>query len=154
MIQFLEYTKTWNSPWYSHMNNHSPYPCDNSSNKKKRFFLCGWRQWFNSKYPLQWRHNEHDGVSNHQPHDCLPKGLFRRRSKKTPKLCITGLCEGNSLVTSNAENVSIWWRYYVFASQRINAIHMPLHKSTWNALTNLHHNDPCRWPGAILTPFY
>ena len=20
---------------------------------------------------LQWRHNEHDGVSNHQPHDCL-----------------------------------------------------------------------------------
>ena len=21
--------------------------------------------------PLQWRHNGHDGVSNHQPHDCL-----------------------------------------------------------------------------------
>ena len=21
--------------------------------------------------PLQWRHNDYDGVSNHQPHDCL-----------------------------------------------------------------------------------
>ena len=39
---------------------------------------------------------------------------FRRRSKKTSKLCVTGICEGNSPVTgefpaqmtSNAENVS------------------------------------------------
>ena len=31
---------------------------------------------------LQWRHNEYDGVSNHQLHDCLLKRLFRRRSKK------------------------------------------------------------------------
>ena len=23
------------------------------------------------QYSLQWRHNERDGVSNHQPHDCL-----------------------------------------------------------------------------------
>ena len=28
---------------------------------------------------LQWRHNEHDGVSNHQPHDCLLDRLFKRR---------------------------------------------------------------------------
>ena len=34
---------------------------------------------------LQWRHNEHDGVSNDQPHDCLLNRLFRRRSKKTSK---------------------------------------------------------------------
>ena len=32
---------------------------------------------------LPWRHNEHDGVSNHQPHDCLLNRLSRRRSKKT-----------------------------------------------------------------------
>ena len=40
--------------------------------------------------------------------------------KETPKLRVTGLCEGNSLVTgefpaqraSNAENVSIWWRHH------------------------------------------
>ena len=44
----------------------------------------------------------------------------RRRSKKTLKLCVTGLCEGNSPVTgefpaqraSNAENISIWWRHH------------------------------------------
>ena len=48
---------------------------------------------------LQWRHNEGDGVSNHQPHDCLLNRLFRRRSKKTSKLLVTGLCEGNSPVT-------------------------------------------------------
>ena len=69
---------------------------------------------------LQWRHNGRDGVSNHQPHDCLLKQLFRRRSKKTSKLRVTGLCVGNSPVTgefpaqmaSNAENVSIWWRHH------------------------------------------
>ena len=45
-----------------------------------------------SRYlPLHWRHNDHDGVSNHQPHDCLLNRLFRRRSKKTSKLRVTGL---------------------------------------------------------------
>ena len=66
---------------------------------------------------LQWRHNGRDGVSNHQPHDCLLNRLFRRRSKKTSKLRVTGLCAGNSPGTgefsaqmaSCAENVSIWW---------------------------------------------
>ena len=48
---------------------------------------------------LQWRHNEHDGVSKYQPHDCLFNRLFRRRSKKTSKFRVTGLCEGNSPVT-------------------------------------------------------
>ena len=71
--------------------------------------------------PLQWRYNERDGISNHQPHDCL----FRRRSKKTSKLRVTGLCEGNSPVTvgfpaqrgvSNAENVSNWWRHHDIAN--------------------------------------
>ena len=46
--------------------------------------------------------------------------LFRRRSKKTSKLCVTGLCAGNSpgtgefptQIASNAENVSIWWRHH------------------------------------------
>ena len=46
--------------------------------------------------PLHWRHNDHDGVSNHQPHGCLLNRLFRCRSKKTPKLRVTGLCVGNS----------------------------------------------------------
>ena len=49
---------------------------------------------------LQCRHNGRDGVSNHQPHDCLLSRLLRRRSKKTPKLQITGLWVGNSSVNS------------------------------------------------------
>ena len=49
--------------------------------------------------PLQWRYNERDGVSNHQPVDCFLNCLFRRRSKKTSKLRVTGLGEGNSSVT-------------------------------------------------------
>ena len=69
---------------------------------------------------LQWRHNQRDGDSNHQPHDCLLNHSFRRKSKKISKLRVTGLCEGNSPVTgefpaqraSNAENVSIWWRHH------------------------------------------
>ena len=40
---------------------------------------------------LQWRHNERDGISNHRRLDCLLNRLFRSRSKKTPKVCITGL---------------------------------------------------------------
>ena len=69
---------------------------------------------------LQRRHNEHDGVPDHQPHDCILNRLFRRRSKKTSNLRVTGLCARNSPVTgefpaqraSNAENVSIWWRHH------------------------------------------
>ena len=74
-----------------------------------RQHACTW----NNKF--QWRHNEHDGLSNHQRFHCLLNCRPRRRSKKTPKLRVTGLCVGNSPVTgefpaqkaSNAENVSI-----------------------------------------------
>ena len=69
---------------------------------------------------LRWRHNDHAGVSNHQPCDCLLNRLFRRRSKEASKLRVTGLCVGNSPGTgefpaqmaSSAENISIWWRHH------------------------------------------
>ena len=79
---------------------------------------------------LQWRHNVCDGVSSHQPHDYLLNRLFWRRSKKTSKPRGTGLCARNSPVTdkfpaqrtSNAENVSIWWRHHEYdASQLFDA---------------------------------
>ena len=75
-------------------------------------------------FSLRWRHNGRDSVSNHQPHDCLLNRLFGRRSKKTSKLCVIGLCAGNSAghspgsgefpakIVSNAENVFIWWRHH------------------------------------------
>ena len=44
---------------------------------------------------LQWRHNERDGVSNHQLHDCLLNRLFRRRSKKTPNSSSMAFVRGN-----------------------------------------------------------
>ena len=77
------------------------------------------RYHFTSHYNA-WRHNDRNGVSNHQPHDCLLNNLFRGRSTKTSKLRVTGLCSGNSPVTgefpaqkaSNVENVSFWWRHH------------------------------------------
>ena len=73
-------------------------------------FVCNWS--------LQWRHNERDCVSNHQPHDCLLKRLFSHRSKKTSKHIkaqrhwpLWG--EFPAQKASNAENASIWWRHHV-----------------------------------------
>ena len=74
----------------------------------------------NRQGSLQWRNNGRDIVSNHQLHHCLLNRLFKRRSKKTSKLRVTGPCAGNSPVTgefpaqmaSNAENGSIWWRHH------------------------------------------
>ena len=85
---------------------------------------------------LRWRHNGRDSVSNHQSHDCLLNRLFRRRSKKTSKLRVTGLCVGNSPGTgefpaqmaSNAENVSIWCRHHVRYHQERQKWH---HGYTW-----------------------
>ena len=87
-----------------------PYPV---KQKREKIRLGG-------TYALRWRHNGCDSVSNHQPHDCLLNRLFRRRSKKTSKLRVTGLCAGNSpgtgefpaQIASYAENVSIWWRHH------------------------------------------
>ena len=79
-----------------------------------------------SESPLQWRHNGSDNVSNHKPHDCLLNRLFRRRSKKTSKLRVSGLCAVNSPGTGEfpaqmaiyAEKVSIWWRHHAIPIRR------------------------------------
>ena len=90
---------------------------------KRRLCLRAPDYWKHSDftwYALHWRHNECDGVSNHQPHDCLLNRSFMRRSKETSKLRVTSICEGNSPGTGefpaqkagNAEDVSIWWRHH------------------------------------------
>ena len=69
--------------------------------------------------------DESDGVSNHQPHDSWTNRLFNAQIKENSKLRITGLCEGNSLMTgeftaqraSNADDVSILWRHHVERDQ-------------------------------------
>ena len=107
---------------------------------------------------LQWRHNGHDGVSDHQPHDCLINRLFRHRSKKTSKLRVTGLCVGNSPVTadypaqmaSNAENISIWWRHHAPAiTLLLFARNIPV--SGPDGLFNYANDIICKsiWDGSI-----
>ena len=91
--------------------------------------------WFNISdtycHTLRWRHNDHAGVSNHQPHGCLLNRWFRRKSKKTSKLRVTGLCAGKihrsrgtgefpAQMASYAENVSIWWRHHDRGKTRRN----------------------------------
>ena len=100
-------------------------------------------------WTLRWRHNGRDGVSNHQPHDCLLNRLFGHRSKKTSKLRVTGLCAGNSpgpgefpaQMASNAENVSIWWRhlswYLMAATHYLN--------NCWLITSQIHTNLCLGW---------
>ena len=64
-----------------------------------------WTSWWNACiiitlcshyiHTLRWRHNVHDGVSNHQPYDCLLNRLLGHRSKKTSKFRVTCLWAGN-----------------------------------------------------------
>ena len=62
------------SHWY-HSNVNTSVSVRDSFNKRPNFY----NQYVSSVIPLRWRHNGHDGVSNHQPHDCLLKRLYRRR---------------------------------------------------------------------------
>ena len=94
-------------------------------------FSADWCDWCSYPWLLHWHwdnlaiapHNSDvtmTATASHRRLDCLLNLLFKRRSKKLPKLRVTGLCEGNSPVTgefpaqraSNAENVSIWWRHH------------------------------------------
>ena len=107
---------------YSHKDATVQFGTMEQSIKRARGQVPVWKLFVQPPSPLQWRHNERDSVSNQQPHDCLLNCLFRRWSKKTLKLRVTGLCVGNSpgtgefpvQVASNAENVSIWfwWRHH------------------------------------------
>ena len=95
---------------------------------------------------LQWRHNGHNGVSNHQPHDCLLKRLFGRRSKRTPKLRVNSFYEGNSPVTkqraSNAKMfpfddvITISLNFY-FVGAKLENFHIVTYCLSWENLSNI-----------------
>ena len=102
---------------------------------------------------LRWRHNGRNGVSNHQPHNCLLNRLFRCRSTKTSKLRVTGLCAGNSPGTgefpaqmaSNSKNIFICWRHHeVFNSQTFDIVGR-LYTSPWS----FHYGYLSTWPSYI-----
>ena len=70
--------------------------------------------------------------------------------KKTSKLLITGLCEGNPAVTdgilsqraSNAENISIWWRHHGMHEN-------PPHIMLSNILAHRGHKHMAPWRPTI-----
>ena len=109
---------------------------------------------------LQWRHNERDGVSNYQRLDCLLKRLFRRRLKKTSKLRVTGLCDGNSPVIGEfpAQKGPVTrqmfpfddvfmknptWGDHVRVTDRLHLVHVitgdPIIKTRIEFVQHLHH---------------
>ena len=74
---------------------------------------------------LQWRHNVRDGVLNHQAHDCLFYRVLKTQMKENIKAerhwplwgKFTGVTgEFPAQRDSNAENVSILWRYHAYTS--------------------------------------
>ena len=119
----------------------------------------GLRHYPQCAFPLQWRHNKRDGASNHPRLDCLLLDhLFKRRSKKTSKLHVTGLGEGKPPLidgfplqrASNAENVSIWWRHHApmlqdtCPGQTTEAAAMPshIHLSELVSAISVPHSPP------------
>ena len=115
---------------------------------------------------LQWRHNERDGVSNHQRFDCLLDRLFGYRSK----LRTTGLCERTLPVTggfhsqrvSSAE-ISIWWRHHGGSLHLKDSISLLMvtwrreergHQHPWHYLMTSSNRDNFRGTGPFLRGIY
>ena len=128
LVSHVESRSLWSLRWDLLMKCRRAFTCFSGGNYISHFNLnktsvihCALKSSQEGIQSLRWRHNELHGVSDHQPHDCLLNRLFGRRSKKTSKLRVTGLCARNSPGTgefsapkaSNAENVSIWWRHHV-----------------------------------------
>ena len=86
---------------------------------------------------LKRRHNERDGVSNQQPHDCLFNRLFKAQIKENIKARrhwpLWGEFTGDFPVqrASNAENVSIWWCHHVLG------ISVPIRLQSGNKIVSI-----------------
>ena len=74
-------------------------------------------------HTLLWRHDGRGGVSNHQPHDCLLNCLFRRRSKKTSKLRVSGLCAWNRWAVNSLHKWPVTRKMFPFDTV--------IHQSFW-----------------------
>ena len=95
LAKSMVYCKATESPVRQHCGYHSLASYHRNNEIPQKMVGC---TYLSMPWPLtlHWRHNYHDGVSNHQPHGCLLNRLFSRKSKKTSKLRVTGLCAGNS----------------------------------------------------------
>ena len=96
---------------------------------------------------LQWRHNGHDGVSNHQPYHCstvYSDADQRKHKSSAPLAFVRGIhrCgeftetgEFPAQMASNAENVSIWWRHHEWQT----------HRQLYRMTVNLFGEKYCIW---------
>ena len=72
-------------------------------------------------FSLQWRHNVHDGVSNHQPHHCLLNRFSSADQRKHQSSASLAFVWGLHRWPVNSpcewpvtrKNISIWWRHHV-----------------------------------------
>ena len=93
--------------------------------------------------PLQWRHNGRDSVSNHQPLDCLLNRLFRRRSKKTSKIRVTGLVT-NVIQTVTFKSINLT-RIVVMLKKWYWGLSLCLYFLVRNKLMNLNADPTPSW---------
>ena len=85
-----------------------------------------WGWWFETLSWSWWRHCNGKFITRWRLKSpasrWFAQTFVQAQVKKTSKLGVTGLCEGNLSVTgafpsqraSNTENISIWWRHHVF----------------------------------------
>ena len=105
---------------------------------------------------LQWCYKEHDGVLNHQPHNCFLNRLFSHRSKKTSKLRVTGLYSGEftgefpTQRASNAENFSSWPHWLPVASWGVCCEYRAGSRFAPSQWETLLCNDVSDWLGTSL----
>ena len=108
---------------------------------------------------LQRRHNGRDGASNHQPHHFLLNRLLRRKSMKTSKLRVTGLCRGIHRWPVNSsykwpvtrkmfrfDDVTMDWCWQcVNYTIEADTIRSPMNYSVWCLYRSLIINMPMFW---------
>ena len=103
---------------------------------------------------LQWRHNERDGVSNHQPPDCLLNRLFRQQNHQSSVSLAFGRgIQFPAQMASNTESVSIWWRHHQKRNLSFFFIcaftgyqwvcHYQYPVTRWDLVTNKHGPEIC-----------
>ena len=92
--------------------------------------------------PIQWGHNECHELSWRL--NCLLNRLFRRTSKKTSKLAVTGLCEGihpwvAQAITWTNTSKDLWHHMMSKGHSELNLF--------WNTASKLGQYHAYWWPG-------
>ena len=107
--------------------------------------------------PLRWRHNEHDSVSNHQPHDCLFNRIFRH----------SGTDQGKYQSSASLAFVRGMHRWPLNSPHKgpvtrkmFPFVEVIMYEKRWScgcasshkyAVICWYHYDVCRWPGTKLS---